>query len=200
MPRGVTPPPGESLYPECYRPGTSGERRHWVERTVTCARCREQQRRKLIRYRMRSAYLGPRTVDAVGSQRRIEALARIGYSRIDIAEQLNIHPAGITRIMRQRTMWADTAAAVHRVYDRLVRSGELGPSPQARARAVRLGLPGPMDWDEDTIDSPGAVPACVIEADHAEALVAYRAECKRQTNKARAAQYRADARQRTEAA
>lgn len=169
MPRGGKPqPPGPSLYPECYRTGTSGQRRHWTEGTVTCARCREQARRKLIRYRLQSARYGPRKVSALGTHRRIRALNRWGYTREQVAARVGWTQSALTRLLEQDVIYQETALVVAHVYKELVSSGIPGPSLKTRRRAEAAGWPGPGDWDD--IDNPAEVPVCEVEAAHAEAL------------------------------
>lgn len=183
MPRGGKPlPPGPSLYPECYRPGTSGQRRHWIEGTVTCARCREQARRKLIRYRLYAAHHGARKVPALGTQRRIRALNRWGYTREQIAARVGWTQSALTRLLEQTVIYKETEEIVARVYREIVASGIPGTSLKTRRRAEVAGWPGPLDWDD--IDNPDEVPWCEIEAAHAEALQMQKLLVKREQKRA----------------
>lgn len=192
MPRGVTLPPGPSLYPECYRSGTSGERRHWAEGTVTCARCRAQARRKVIRYRSYSARFGRRSIPALSTQRRIMALNRWGIPRAQISDRLGVTSSALSRIMEQEICFADTAAKVARVYREMVVEGKPGTSLRTRNRAIAAGWAGPMDWDD--IDDPREVPysysvevaqAQAIEAAHVQALEMDRQRAEHQRNEER---------------
>lgn len=183
MPRGGKPqPPGPSLYPECFRPGTSGQRRHWTEGTVTCARCREQARRKLIRYRLYAAQHGNRKVSALGTQRRIKALNRWGYTREQIAERVGWTQSALTRLLEQAVIYKETEAVVTRVYRELVASGIPGTSLKTRRRAEVAGWAGPLDWDD--IDNPDEVPYCEVEAAHDEALRMQKLIVKREQKRA----------------
>lgn len=183
MPRGGKPlPPGPSLYPECFRPGTSGQRRHWTEGTVTCARCREQARRKLIRYRLYAARYGARKVPALGAHRRIRALNRWGYTREQIAARVGWTQSALTRLLEQTVIYKETEEIVARVYREVVSSGIPGTSLKTRRRAEAAGWPGPGDWDD--IDNPFEVPHCEVEAAHAEALQMQKLLVKREQKRA----------------
>lgn len=183
MPRGGKPqPPGPSLYPECFRLGTSGQRRHWTEGTVTCARCREQARRKLIRYRLYAARNGCRKVPALGAQRRIRALNRWGYTREQIAARVGWTQSALTRLLEQEVIYKETEVIVARVYRDLVSSGVPGTSLKTRRRAEVAGWAGPLDWDD--IDNPAEVPHCEVEAAHDEALRMQKLLVKREQKRA----------------
>lgn len=99
----------------------------------------------------------PRTVPAVGVQRRIRALMVLGWTAQGIAET-----AGWTRreyvngMLRRTTVREATAVRVGAVYDQL--SMHVGPSELTRQRAAAKGWAPPLAWDDATIDNPEAEP------------------------------------------
>ena len=159
--------PGPALYPECGQPGLSGVARHRREKTVTCAHCREQCRIHMARGRVNRYVNGPRRIPALGTQRRIRALMRVGWPQIEVAARLGVRFSVVNRILTQKTVFTETAEKITQVYGQL--AWETGPSTRTRALAVTRGWPGPMDWDDP--DNPDEVPACDIEKAHREALV-----------------------------
>lgn len=108
-----------------------------------------------------------RAVDAVGAQRRIRALMRVGWTSTDIA-----HAAGwpernyVLRILNgqkgkpTKQVSRATDNAIRKVYD-LLSMRTPPPSParaRTRALAERRGYPSPLAWDDDVIDDPNARP------------------------------------------
>jgi transcriptional regulator with XRE-family HTH domain len=142
-------------------------------------------RRKVIRYRLKSARLGKRQVPAIGTHRRIQALNRWGWTRAQIGERMGVTPSAVTRLLEQQVVFADTAARVTKVFDTLVREGRPGTSTKTRERAIRAGWGGPLDWDEGNIEDPQAVPIFLVEAAHAEAIELHKTFVKRQRNRVR---------------
>jgi hypothetical protein len=156
--------PGPALYREC---GTAaGLRTHKRERTRTCAGCREVGRVTRARLRVDVIISGPRLVPALGTQRRVRALARRSWSQADLAGRLGIPVARFKKVLGQQATRRDLAEKVEALYRELL--DREGPSPGARACAERRGWPGPMDWDDP--DDPGEVPVCEVERAHCEAL------------------------------
>jgi transcriptional regulator with XRE-family HTH domain len=98
-------------------------------------------------------------VHAAGTQRRLRALAAIGWSAPRLAEHLGMNPESLSRLMTQdkQRVTAVTAGKVRGLYDRLWNVP--GPWPKARNWAARRGWPPPLAWDDDTIDDPAARPA-----------------------------------------
>jgi hypothetical protein len=181
MPRGMRVPPGPSLYPECGTPGRRGVERHQAEGTVTCQPCRDERARAHNRYKMRRARLGTRRVDACGVRRRIRALAALGWSFPDLAaqpEMRGVHRTVPQKLTRAEVVWADTAADVRRLYDRL--SMTPGGSAHAARRARKAGWLPPLAWDDERLDDPGYVPAEQILRDWDDALAENRRHRARQ--------------------
>lgn len=95
------------------------------------------------------------TFTATGIRRRLQALAAIGYTATDLAEELNLHRGALAcwnfdEVPRYR--WP----AVARLFGRLEMLP--GPSEKARTHAAAHGWAPPLAWDEDTIDDPDTEP------------------------------------------
>lgn len=99
----------------------------------------------------------PRYVDAVGTMRRIRALAAIGHPFVGIGPAIGLHHSAVSRIAcgEAPQVLASTARATAEVYRRW--SARPGSSARARNHAARSGWPGPLAWDEN-IDDPDARP------------------------------------------
>ncbi|MCM1974603.1 hypothetical protein [Streptomyces sp. G1] len=104
------------------------------------------------------------TVPAVGSIRRLQALAVAGWPWARIARESGLAPARLHRILTATVVTAEDARAVSAVYDRLsmVSPGLCGVPAMyaraARARAAELGWAPVGAWDDDTIDDPDVAP------------------------------------------
>jgi transcriptional regulator with XRE-family HTH domain len=98
-------------------------------------------------------------VAAAGTQRRLRALAAIGWSAPRLAERLGMNPVALSRLMTRdkQRVTAITAAKARALYDELWNTS--GPWPKARTWAAQHGWPPPLAWDDDTIDDPAAQPA-----------------------------------------
>jgi hypothetical protein len=112
-------------------------------------------------------------VPALGTRRRLQALARLGWSLAQQADQLSRRPASLRRSMASDTVTADTAHAVAVLYARLETTGppELTAEQRAAADAVRRealphGWPPPLAWDDiDTDPAPPATPPAATKHD-----------------------------------
>ena len=98
-------------------------------------------------------------VDATGTRRRLEALARAGWSLKAIEAQLAL--VRLDRVLRRDLVTARVARSIRAFYD----SHWSSPPPahtasarahldKTRARAERNGWLPALAWDEDTIDDP----------------------------------------------
>jgi hypothetical protein len=168
---GKGTPPGIAIYPECSRPGTGGMDRHRKAGTVPCRHCRAENAARSARYRRERYLTGPLKVPALGSQRRIRALMRIGWTQKRLEECWGLAPKTIGQLMLRDTVTRAKADRVAKGYRALAFAGA-GPDDRIRRWAERRGWPGPLDWDD--IDSRDEVPACEIERAHAEALAIQR--------------------------
>lgn len=97
-------------------------------------------------------------ISVLGTQRRLRALVRIGYSQKVLAQMLGCTETHVWRFTSgyQRLVTADYAERVDKLFQRL----QLTPGTDNRAacRAERNGWPAPLMWDEDIIDLPEAEP------------------------------------------
>lgn len=107
-----------------------------------------------------------RIISSVGSQRRIEALAWLGWSRQALAERLEVQAANVSQWMRNDTITADLAARIALLYDDLCMTVPTG-NPQAianvRNQARARGARPPLAWDD--IDDPDERPSCGVRSD-----------------------------------
>lgn len=97
-------------------------------------------------------------VSVVGTRRRVQALAVMGWSQRDIAARAGIYQNLLSRAINHDTILASNAAAVAKVFDEL--HMRQGPSKSARARARNKGWFPPLAWDLESIDDPNAQPSC----------------------------------------
>ncbi len=137
------------------RPPPHGTRSRYA-RGCRCPGCTEGSRiyhKRLRENRSTSAYVSP-----VGTQRRLWALARIGWSWPALAERLGVTDRWPSLLANQwtPTVSRETERRVRELYDLL--SLTPGPSPRAAGWAARRGWVPPLAWDDDTIDDPDAQP------------------------------------------
>lgn len=133
-------------------------------RTVNFLRSREFENvtqgtaRRIMRLRIDKIQSG-RDVDAIGTQRRLQALNAMGWGHEELAEELNSHRSQISLICtgRRKGVTRQFRDRVAAVYARL----EMTPGPNSRARkmALRKGYAVPLLWDEGKIDDPNARPS-----------------------------------------
>lgn len=131
-------------------------------REVCCRRAhaRYEKKRRLDRLR------GGRAIPALGAQRRIQALMRLGWMATDIAEEAGWgrdHDNYVRRILKGQkgkpTRWLERAtdATIRDVYERLsMRLPEMNQyRARTRAKAEAAGWPPPLAWDDiDTDPTP----------------------------------------------
>lgn len=106
-----------------------------------------------------------RTVPAHGTRRRVQALARIGWSIKWQAEQLGISQQNLSSSLHldRKVVFRDRHEAVTALYDRLCMT--LGPSQNAAHRAARSGWPPPAAWtnpDNPRETGTGALPGVML--------------------------------------
>lgn len=96
---------------------------------------------------------------AVGLQRRVRALSRLGWTGAQIAAAGGMDPRQVSYLLQCRTTDATrkTVRQVMKAYDAL--SMRPGPSRISERRAAAKGWPPPLAWDDDTIDDPTASPS-----------------------------------------
>jgi hypothetical protein len=130
-----------------------------------CPDAVEEKRRNDRYYKYRRARAGrPLKVTAIGSTRKLQALAAIGFSARYLAPRV---PLDVTKLVDIRQGTAAvvrlvTHQRIDAVFEELCTAD--GPSTQARLRAARKGWFGPEVWPGGSIDNPGARPI-IPEAD-----------------------------------
>ncbi|WP_304452849.1 hypothetical protein [Nocardiopsis sp. YSL2] len=110
--------------------------------------------------------LAPGTVvDATGTQRRLAALIRIGWSQRRLAALLGTQQPTISRWLHATRVSLATHQSVIDLYDRLwdtappqATPGQRAAASRARRFATEAGWPPPMAWDDDELDDPAAQP------------------------------------------
>lgn len=125
----------------------------------------------MARYRIHQIVLGPKLVSALGTTRRMRALARVGWGQPEIAARLGVtNYRSLSKITRQAEVHREMADKIKALYAEL--AWQDGPNYLAKANSKHRGWPGPMDWDD--LDDPNEVPLCEIERAHGEALAVER--------------------------
>lgn len=137
--------------------------------------CRDNARR-LLAVPVPAKKPGPpqsNLVPAVGTIRRVRALARLGwtFAHIIAAGGSAIHR--LDQLKNQEWVTERFAAAVHTAYEAL--SMTPGPSKYTAGRAARAGWAPPLAWDDDTIDDPDAQPVDSTRADVIDEVAVHRA-------------------------
>jgi transcriptional regulator with XRE-family HTH domain len=142
---------------------TGGYRAHYATGDLpACEPCRAAQSKgKQVysrrRYFNRGAVL---TIDGTGTNRRLQALAALGWSQSELASRLGFTFQNVSRLATEARVNRDTAAKVRALYDEL--SMTPGPSVRAQREAQRKGWPVPLAWDDDKIDDPAARPSKMV--------------------------------------
>jgi hypothetical protein len=123
------------------------------------------------RYQKRRVYEGkPRRVSSLGTRRRIEALACLGWDMYAIARHLGTGRDTVRQWTMHETVYRRTHERMVAVYDEL--SMRLPPQDtkdqranvaKTRNRAARMGWYPPLSWDEGEIDDPDARPYNYVE-------------------------------------
>lgn len=104
----------------------------------------------------------------VGTMRRLQALAMIGYDLADLGERLGmkLQQVSMLRLGHSPKVTIRTARAVAELFEDLQVTA--GPSRAAQRVAERNGWFLPLAWDEDAIDDPAAKPCVVSKRDHTD--------------------------------
>lgn len=117
------------------------------------------------RPRVSSEASGWRRISAVGTHRRLQALARMGWSARAVARETGLHSGTLYSAMGRdmvRLSLAEDVAAAYRTL--CMRSPVASTAKGAAAielvkrRAREAGWASPMDWTPTTIDDPSAEP------------------------------------------
>ena len=113
---------------------------------------------------LRHTYPTAGYVGATGSRRRVQALARIGYSLDDLVRETGIPIVSLSCLRRDdgiKRLRPDRARLVAETFDRLCLTP--GTSTEATRRATLTGWAVPLAWDD--IDDPDETPSGTITAD-----------------------------------
>lgn len=126
-----------------------------TKRTRGCRPCADQSAR-YNRHRVYETNNGrPRTVDGLGTRRRLQGLTRDGHDLASLAPRLGLASfSNVGRLRSANEVWAGTAARVAVLFDEL--AGTVGPSRVAAERAAKRGWPPALAWDNP--DDPDEVP------------------------------------------
>jgi len=142
--------------PDCSAP------RHGTAAAYTQVGCRcpeAREERRIREKRRRYGRDGGHTsVPGLGTARRVQALAAIGWTFAEIGSRFP-EPVGDRAVQKliyhhDRRVHVATANRIALIYAEL--SGRPGPSPITRARAAARGWPPPLAWDD--IDDPTETP------------------------------------------
>jgi hypothetical protein len=95
---------------------------------------------------------------SIGTQRRIRALARRGWTAAQFEELADLPSKTVSQIMNRKTVRYSTWLQVRDVYEPLSASPDMGPSLLAAERSKAKKWPTPMDWEVVDIDHPGQTP------------------------------------------
>lgn len=148
---------------------TAGYGRHRRAGTPTCQPCRDAMSKSEEMRRLRRARGELILLPAIGTQRRIRALMRLGWTAADLAEHLGCVPEHVRNIIRNRaSVRPETAAQIDAVFRKLCMTP--GPSSITMQRAERKGWAPPLAWDD--IDDPNETPqgfGVFCESTHTEA-------------------------------
>lgn len=97
---------------------------------------------------------------AIGSQRRLQALACLGWPTNRVAKRIGTTQSHLSGISHRKRITAGMARSIAAVYDEL----SMTPAPDGpyarrlRNHADSKGWAPPLAWDDDTIDNPKAKP------------------------------------------
>lgn len=129
-------------------------------RNGTAATVRQDTARKLLALTAGPANSG--TIPAIGTVRRLQALAALGYTSEQIATHSGIPHDSVRNLLRatRPTVNGATATRVQHSYDAI--SMNTPPTgwvaDRQRRQAAGKGWPPPLAWDDDEIDNPDARP------------------------------------------
>lgn len=98
----------------------------------------------------------------VGTRRRIEALAALGWRPQDLADRFGISAQAVRHWRSNPSTSLRVYRTVVGLYDEL--SMTRGPSRITARRAAASGYAPPLAWDDETIDDPAATPATAPRA------------------------------------
>jgi transcriptional regulator with XRE-family HTH domain len=97
-------------------------------------------------------------VGASGARRRLQGLARQGWTLYELADRMSVGYSTLAAIRTERTdrVGAALDTAIREATDAI--GLEVGPSQAAITHAAAQRWPGLFAWEDDTIDDPTATP------------------------------------------
>lgn len=120
-----------------------------------CDRCRAAHTRHRNLARLDQMAGNARLLPAIGTERRLRALAAMGWSYTALGEHLGLTREAVAKLSWPRpSVERKTARRIEALYDQLCMTP--GPSATAKARALAKGWPPPLAYDD--IDDPDEVP------------------------------------------
>jgi len=128
-----------------------------------CAECIEGINERQFYYRhMKRAgrYRAPVIIPALGTHRRLQALAVLGWSASHVAARVGMSGARMRQIVAADRITKENAVRIGSVYEELwnVEAPRSSATNRTRSRARRLGWLPPMAWDDiDTDPEPPTV-------------------------------------------
>lgn len=136
-----------------------------------CPHAREDSR--IYHKRRRHGRAQPRWVSPLGTQRRLQALAVLGWRWRDIGDRLGVtwQAVQVLALGRRRRVHVTTARRVAALYREL--SDRQGPSEITRRRALAKGWVSPLAWtdiDRDAAPDPGTPDPVIDEWAVTEAM------------------------------
>ncbi|WGL50665.1 hypothetical protein P5P86_11890 [Nocardioides sp. BP30] len=135
------------------------------KRARNAARARSYAKRRYL------AGGAPLMVSSLGTARRLQALAALGWTTIDLAPLLGVSPSRVGHMTTGMygQVFRSTAARVAAVYDELSMQVPVDPEEtqrylvkvheRQRKMALAKGYAPPLAWDDDQLDDPKARPA-----------------------------------------
>lgn len=132
----------------------------------------------LVERSTRTYLLGYRSWTPIGVQRRVQALAAIGWSAAEVARRVGVDPDGVKQLRRRevKQVKVDFAERIIATFDELCMTA-MPPTGDAvatrqRNEARAKGWPPPLAWDDiDHDDAPATPVACAAEDDLDELAV-----------------------------
>lgn len=92
-----------------------------------------------------------RIVSTLGTRRRLESLAWLGWSRSQVAARVGIAPTNVARLLSKETMTASLAARFAAVFEELcmtLPTGKAQAIANTRNQARKRGAHPPLAWDD----------------------------------------------------
>lgn len=100
----------------------------------------------------------PTMVTPFGTRRRIRALARLGWSRRELATRLSVPLEYLESVFVYDEVEEALASAVAGLFERLSMTLSTAPDASRTAAAARHARwPAPLAWDDDAIDDPAGL-------------------------------------------